>query len=111
MELSQKVFNFTEDQDLKIRVGYDVARRQPYGQLRENNWTLDTGKEKERGNGEGESRQRRKSRERPACAKLLFLSDWHGSPQTFNSRVLIGVTGESCMPPPVLTKHFCSLTA
>ena len=44
VELSQKIFNFTEDQDLKIKLGYDIARRTPYGQFRENNWTLDTGK-------------------------------------------------------------------
>ena len=44
VELSQKIFNFTEDQDLKIKLGYDIARNRPYGQLRENNWTLDTGK-------------------------------------------------------------------
>jgi hypothetical protein len=42
VELSQKIFNFTEDQDLKIKLGYDIARRTPYGQFRENNWTLDT---------------------------------------------------------------------
>ena len=42
VELSQKVFNFTEDQDLKIKLGYDIAMRRPYGQLRENNWSLDT---------------------------------------------------------------------
>jgi len=42
VEVSQKIFNFTEDQDLKISVGYDVAGLKPYGQVRENNWTLDT---------------------------------------------------------------------
>lgn len=30
--------------DFKIKLGYDIARNRPYGQLRENNWTLDTGK-------------------------------------------------------------------
>ena len=44
VELTQKIFNFTEDQDLKIKIGYDIAKRSPYGQLRENNWSLDTGK-------------------------------------------------------------------
>ena len=42
VEVSQKIFNFTEDQDLKLKVGYDAAKRRPYGQIRENNWTLDT---------------------------------------------------------------------
>jgi len=42
VELSQKVFNFTEDQDVKVKLGYDVATRKPYGQIRENNWTLNT---------------------------------------------------------------------
>ncbi|CAI7786233.1 unnamed protein product [Closterium sp. NIES-54] len=40
VELSQKVFNFTEDQDLKVKLGYNVVARKPYLQLRENNWTL-----------------------------------------------------------------------
>jgi len=40
IELSHKVFNFTEDQDLKVKLGYDVGKRKWYGQLRENNWTL-----------------------------------------------------------------------
>ena len=40
VELSQKVFNFTEDQDLKVKVGYNVVGRRPYVQLREINWTL-----------------------------------------------------------------------
>lgn len=42
MELSQKIFNFTEDQDLRLQLGYDLANKQPYGQIRENNWTLNT---------------------------------------------------------------------
>eukprot|EP00897_Mesotaenium_endlicherianum_P004183 jgi/Mesen1/3793/ME000206S02975 len=40
VELSQKVFNFTDDQDLKIKLGYDVVNKRPYCQLRENNWTM-----------------------------------------------------------------------
>lgn len=40
VELSQKVFNFTEDQDLKIKLGYNIVERRPHLQLRENNWTL-----------------------------------------------------------------------
>mmetsp|Transcript_9854 Transcript_9854/g.35017 ORF Transcript_9854/g.35017 Transcript_9854/m.35017 type:complete len:226 (+) Transcript_9854:111-788(+) len=31
-----------EDQDLKIKVGLDVLRRNVYAQIRENNWTLST---------------------------------------------------------------------
>jgi len=42
VELSQKIFNFTEDQDLRLQLGYDLANKQPYGQIRENNWTLNT---------------------------------------------------------------------
>ena len=40
--LTQKIFNFTEDQDVKIKVGYDATRNRLFGQVRENNWTLDT---------------------------------------------------------------------
>ena len=42
IELEHKVFNFQEDQDLRVRLGYDVATSQPYAQLRENNWTFNT---------------------------------------------------------------------
>lgn len=40
VEVSQKIFNFTEDQDLKVKLGYDVIEKRPYAQLRENNWTF-----------------------------------------------------------------------
>jgi hypothetical protein len=40
VELSYKVFNFTEDQDLKLKIGYNVVKQKPYFQIRENNWTL-----------------------------------------------------------------------
>lgn len=40
VELSYKVFNFTEDQDLKFKIGCNVFKQTPYFQLRENNWTL-----------------------------------------------------------------------
>ncbi|XP_024530071.1 outer envelope pore protein 21, chloroplastic isoform X2 [Selaginella moellendorffii] len=40
IELSYKVFNFTEDQDLKLKIGYDPFKQKPYLQLRENNWTF-----------------------------------------------------------------------
>jgi hypothetical protein len=42
VELTQKIFNFQEDQDLKLRVGYDVVKQGFYGQIRENNWTFNT---------------------------------------------------------------------
>ena len=40
IELNRKIFNFTEDQDLKIKLGYDLMSKKFYGQMRENNWTL-----------------------------------------------------------------------
>jgi len=40
VELSYKVFNFTEDQDLKLKIGYNAFKQTPYFQIRENNWTL-----------------------------------------------------------------------
>lgn len=40
VELSYKVYNFTEDQDLKIKLGYNPFKQNPYLQIRENNWTL-----------------------------------------------------------------------
>ena len=42
IELTQKIFNFQEDQDLKLRVGFDVGKKKLYGQIRENNWTFNT---------------------------------------------------------------------
>ena len=42
VELTQKIFNFQEDQDLKLRVGFDVVKKGFYGQIRENNWTFNT---------------------------------------------------------------------
>jgi hypothetical protein len=42
VELTQKIFNFQEDQDLKLRLGYDLRERGFYGQIRENNWTFNT---------------------------------------------------------------------
>eukprot|EP00854_Cymbomonas_tetramitiformis_P014066 gene14066-16628_t len=39
-ELSRKVFNFTEDQDLKLKIGYNAKDKVVYAQVRENNWTL-----------------------------------------------------------------------
>jgi len=40
IELQHKVFNFQEDQDVRVRVGYNFATSEPYAQFRENNWTL-----------------------------------------------------------------------
>jgi hypothetical protein len=40
LELSRKIFNFTEDQDLKLKIGASAHDRMMYAQLRENNWTL-----------------------------------------------------------------------
>eukprot|EP00249_Psilotum_nudum_P011619 c23280_g1_i1 orf=81-587(+) len=40
VELSYKIFNFTEDQDLRLKIGYNPFQRKPYFQVRENNWTL-----------------------------------------------------------------------
>ena len=40
LQLTQKVFNFTEDQDLKLKAGYDLRERKFFAQVRENNWTL-----------------------------------------------------------------------
>ena len=42
VELTQKIFNFQEDQDLKLRLGFNVGERSFYGQIRENNWTFNT---------------------------------------------------------------------
>ena len=42
LELTQKVFNFQEDQDLRLRVGYDLVTRKPYANIRENNWSFKT---------------------------------------------------------------------
>ena len=43
MELTQKIFNFQEDQDLKLRLGFNAgAGAILYGQIRENNWTFNT---------------------------------------------------------------------
>ncbi|KAK1303281.1 hypothetical protein QJS10_CPB11g02183 [Acorus calamus] len=39
-ELSWGILNFQRDQDVRIRVGYEVFEKVPYLQIRENNWTL-----------------------------------------------------------------------
>mmetsp|Transcript_38648 Transcript_38648/g.74098 ORF Transcript_38648/g.74098 Transcript_38648/m.74098 type:complete len:171 (-) Transcript_38648:62-574(-) len=40
IELTRKIFNFTEDQDLKVKIGCASHNKVMYAQLRENNWTL-----------------------------------------------------------------------
>ncbi|KMT19237.1 hypothetical protein BVRB_1g014190 [Beta vulgaris subsp. vulgaris] len=39
-EFSWSIFNFQKEQDLRVKVGYDVIEKVPYMQLRENNWTV-----------------------------------------------------------------------
>ncbi|CAI0434790.1 unnamed protein product [Linum tenue] len=39
-ELSCSIFNFQKDQDVRIKVGYEVIDKLPYLQIRENNWTF-----------------------------------------------------------------------
>ncbi|KAF3791257.1 Outer envelope pore protein 21B [Nymphaea thermarum] len=39
-ELTWRIFNFREDQDIRLRVGYEMFEKVPYLQIRENNWTL-----------------------------------------------------------------------
>ncbi|CAN1127753.1 Outer envelope pore protein 21B, chloroplastic [Linum perenne] len=39
-ELSWSIFNFQKDQDVRIKVGYEVLDKLPYMQIRENNWTF-----------------------------------------------------------------------
>ncbi|MBA0787760.1 hypothetical protein Gotri_006719 [Gossypium trilobum] len=39
-EFIYKIFNFQKDQDVRLKVGYEVFEQVPYLQIRENNWTL-----------------------------------------------------------------------
>ncbi|XP_057436801.1 outer envelope pore protein 21, chloroplastic-like [Lotus japonicus] len=39
-EFSWSVFNFQKDQDVRLRVGYEIFDQVPYLQIRENNWTF-----------------------------------------------------------------------
>ncbi|KAL1309190.1 hypothetical protein HN51_051881 [Arachis hypogaea] len=39
-EFSWNIFNFQKDQDVRLRLGYEVFEQVPYVQLRENNWTF-----------------------------------------------------------------------
>lgn len=39
-EFSWSIFNFQRDQDVRLKIGYEVFEKIPYFQVRENNWTL-----------------------------------------------------------------------
>ncbi|KAL6572116.1 Outer envelope pore protein 21, chloroplastic [Orobanche minor] len=39
-EFVWNVFNVNKDQDLRLKIGYDVLDKIPYLQIRENNWTF-----------------------------------------------------------------------
>ncbi|KDP36759.1 hypothetical protein JCGZ_08050 [Jatropha curcas] len=39
-EFSWSIFNFQKDQDVRLKVGYEVTEKVPYLQIRENNWTV-----------------------------------------------------------------------
>ncbi|KAJ7958004.1 Outer envelope pore protein like [Quillaja saponaria] len=39
-EFSWSIFNFQKEQDIRLKVGYEVVEKVPYVQIRENNWTL-----------------------------------------------------------------------
>ncbi|XP_038971320.1 outer envelope pore protein 21B, chloroplastic isoform X4 [Phoenix dactylifera] len=40
VEFAWSIFNFKKDQDVRIKLGYEVFDKMPYFQVRENNWTL-----------------------------------------------------------------------
>lgn len=39
-EFSWNIFNFQKDQDVRLKVGFDMFDQVPYLQVRENNWTF-----------------------------------------------------------------------
>ncbi|KAL1814987.1 hypothetical protein DCAR_0519201 [Daucus carota subsp. sativus] len=39
-ELTWDIFNFRKDQDVRLKIGYEVSDKIPYLQIRENNWTF-----------------------------------------------------------------------
>ncbi|KAI9200249.1 hypothetical protein LWI29_029932 [Acer saccharum] len=39
-EFSWSIFNFQRDQDVRVKLGYEVFDKVPYLQIRENNWSL-----------------------------------------------------------------------
>ncbi|XP_020242622.1 outer envelope pore protein 21, chloroplastic-like [Asparagus officinalis] len=40
LEFVWSILDFQKDQDVRIKVGYEISQQVPYFQLRENNWTL-----------------------------------------------------------------------
>ena len=40
VQLKQTVFNFNDDQDLQVIIGYDIVKKGLFATLRENNWTV-----------------------------------------------------------------------
>nr|XP_019710910.1 outer envelope pore protein 21B, chloroplastic isoform X2 [Elaeis guineensis] len=40
VELAWNILNFQKDQDVRIKLGYEVFGKMPYVQIRENAWTL-----------------------------------------------------------------------
>ncbi|KAG0475149.1 hypothetical protein HPP92_014835 [Vanilla planifolia] len=40
IELAWSILDFQKDQDVRIKIGYDLLEKAPYFQIRENNWTL-----------------------------------------------------------------------
>ncbi|KAL3830540.1 hypothetical protein ACJIZ3_019342 [Penstemon smallii] len=39
-DITWNIFNVKKDQDLRLKIGYDVHDKIPYLQIRENNWTF-----------------------------------------------------------------------
>ncbi|KAL5571285.1 hypothetical protein UlMin_020882 [Ulmus minor] len=39
-ELSWAILNFQKEQDVRLKIGYEVFEQVPYFQIRENNWTF-----------------------------------------------------------------------
>ncbi|KAJ6829304.1 outer envelope pore protein 21, chloroplastic-like [Iris pallida] len=40
IELAWSILDFQKDQDVRIKVGYEIFEKVPYFQVRENNWTI-----------------------------------------------------------------------
>lgn len=40
VELVWSILDFQKEQDVRVKVGYDLLKKVPYFQIRENNWTL-----------------------------------------------------------------------
>ncbi|CAD5313304.1 unnamed protein product [Arabidopsis thaliana] len=41
-EFDWNIWKFQKDQDLRLRIGYEMFEKVPYMQIRENNWTFNT---------------------------------------------------------------------